>query len=132
MRKETITKYFADDGKVFDNEYKCREYECSLYAKDVLFFIFRDGNIERVMNISEAIDCCEIIVVKTIKGAEFVHRCFEDNGLKSPFDKMNKFKTGIFVYNNYKDDLEDDWEDWEECFKRMTEKNEQFMKLLDL
>ena len=128
MREESITRYVACDGKVFDDEYKCREYEDSLCAKDILFFIFRDGNIERVMNISEAIDCCEIIVVKTIKGAEFVNKCFEDNNLRSPFYKMNKFKTGIFVYNEYKDD----WDDWEEYFKLMTDKNEQIMKLLDV
>ena len=128
MREEIITRYVAYDGKVFDDEYKCREYEGSLCAKDVSFFIFRDGNIERVMNISEAIDCCEIIVIKSVKGAEFVNKCFEDNRLRSPFYKMNKFKTGVFVYNEDKDE----WYDWEEYFKLMTDKNEQIMKLLDV
>ena len=128
MREEIITRYVAYDGKVFDDEYECREYEGSLYAKDVSFFIFRDGNIERLTNISESVDCCEIIVVNTIKGAEFVHNLFKSYRLKSPFDKMNKFKTGVFVYNEYKDD----WDDWEEYFKSMTEKNEQIMKLLDV
>ena len=128
MREEIITRYVAYDGKVFDDEYKCREYEGSLCAKDVSFFAYNFGDIKKITNISEAIDCCEIIVVKTIKGAEFVNKCFEDNNLRSPFYKMNKFKTGVFVYNEYKDD----WDDWEEYFKLMTDKNEQIMKLLDV
>ena len=48
-------------------------------------------------------------------------------GIKSPFDKTDEFKTGIFFYN----ENEDDWDDWEEYFKRMTDKNEQMMKLLN-
>lgn len=129
MKEETITRYVADDGKVFDDEYKCREYEGSLYAKDVSFFDYTSfGDIKQITSLSEAIDCCNIIVIKSVKGAEFVNKCFEDNNLRSPFYKMNKFKTGIFVYNEYKDD----WDDWEECFKLMTDKNEQIMKLLDV
>lgn len=129
MREEIITRYVAYDGKVFDDEYKCREYEGSLYAKDVSFFDFTSfGDIRQITSVSEAIDCCEIIVIKSVKGAEFVNKCFEDNRLRSPFYKMNKFKTGVFVYNEDKDE----WYDWGEYFKLMTDKNEQIMKLLDV
>lgn len=128
MTEETITRYIADDGKVFDDAYECKEYEGSLHAHDVSFFKYCGDVIKKMLpTTSDCVSSCEIIVVKTIKGAGWVHESFNDNGIKSPFDKTGEFKTGIFVYNEY----EDDWDDWEEYFKRMTAKNEQMMKLLN-
>lgn len=127
MTEETITRYIAEDGKVFDDEYKCREYEGSLHINNVSFFVYSDGNIKKMLpTISDNVANADIIVIKTMDGARWVDEACEENGIKSLFDGK-EFKTGIFVYNEY----EDGWDDWEEYFKRMTDKNEQMMKLLN-
>ena len=126
MTEETITRYIAEDGKVFDDEYECREYEGSLHINNVSFFVYSDdGNIKKMLpTISDNVSGCEIIVIKTIEGARWVQESCDDWGVKSPFDGK-EFKTGIFVYNEY----EDKWDDWEEYFKRITAKNEEMLKL---
>ena len=131
MTEETIIRYVADDGKAFDDEDECREYEGSLYAKDVSFFKFaEDGvNIKKMLPTSEkCIETCDIIAIKTIEGAEWVNRCCYNAGIELVFNTDEAKKTGIFVYN----ERSQEWDDWEEYFKRMTAKNEQMIKLLNL
>ena len=126
MIEETITRYVAEDGKVFDDAYECREYEGSLHAHDVSFFKYCGDVIKKMLpTISDCVSSCEIIVIKTIDGAKWVQESCNEWGIKSPFDNGREFKTGIFIYNEY----EDDWDDWEEYFKRMTVKNEEMLKL---
>ena len=128
MREEIITKYIADDGKVFDDEYKCMLYESSLYDKSVLLYIYDNhDNIERITTISQNVGECNIIIIKTIEGAEWVDKCCDEWGIISPFDENKPLKTGIFVYN----ECDYVWDDWEETFKLMTAKNERLMKLFD-
>ena len=127
MTKETITRYVAKDGAIFEDERDCLIYEGTLYAGEVSFFVYSDGNIKKTLpTISDNVVNAEIIVIKTMDGARWVDEACEENGIKSPFD-VKEFKTGIFVYNEY----EDEWDDWEEYFKRMTDKNEQMIKLLN-
>lgn len=129
MTEETITRYVAEDGKVFDDEDECREYEGSLHAGDVSFFTYSDDVIKQLLpTISECILTCDIIVIKTIEGASWVQESCYEWGIKSPFGNGREFKAGIFVYN--KDT--DRWDDWEEYFRRIVTKNEQIMKLLEM
>ena len=128
MTEETITRYVAKDGAIFENERDCLIYEGTLYAGKVSFFVYSDGDIKKILpTISDNVVNCDIIVIKTMDGAMWVQESCDDWGVKSPFDNDRPFKTGIFVYNEY----EDEWDDWEEYFKRMTEKNKQMMKLLN-
>ena len=127
MTEETITRYVAKDGAIFEDERDCLVYEGTLYAGKVSFFIYSDGNIKKMLpTISDNVANAAIIVIKTMDGARWVDEACEENGIKSLFDGK-EFKTGIFVYNEY----EDEWDDWEEYFKRMTDKNEQMIKLLN-
>ena len=127
MTEETITRYVAKDGAIFEDERDCLIYESTLYAGEVSFFVYSDGNIKKMLpTISDNVANADIIVIKTMDGARWVDEACEENGIKSPFDGK-EFKTGIFVYNEYKDE----WDDWEEYFKRMTDKNEQMIKLLN-
>ena len=127
MTKETITRYVAKDGAIFEDAHDCLVYEGTLYAGEVSFFVYSDGNIKKMLpTISDNVANAEIIVIKTMDGARWVDEACEENGIKSLFDGK-EFKTGIFVYNEY----EDNWDDWEEYFKRMTAKNEQMLKLLN-
>ena len=127
MTKETITRYVAKDGAIFEDERDCLIYEGTLYAGEVSFFVYSDGNIKKMLpTISDNVANADIIVIKTMDGACWVDEACEENGIKSLFDGK-EFKTGIFVYNEY----EDEWDDWEEYFKRMTDKNEQMIKLLN-
>ena len=129
MTEETITRYVAKDGAIFEDERDCLIYEGTLYAGKVSFFVYSDdGGIKKMLpTISDNVANADIIVIKTMDGACWVDEACEENGIKSPFDKTDEFKTGIFVYNEY----EDEWDDWEEYFKRMTDKNEQMIKLLN-
>ena len=127
MTKETITRYVAKDGAIFEDAHDCLVYEGTLYAGEVSFFVYSDGNIKKMLpTISDNVANADIIVIKTMDGARWVDEACEENGIKSLFDGK-EFKTGIFVYNEY----EDKWDDWEEYFKRITAKNEQMMKLLN-
>ena len=127
MTEETITRYVAKDGAIFEDERDCLIYEGTLYAGKVSFFVYSDGNIKKMLpTISDNVANADIIVIKTMDGARWVDEACEENGIKSLFDGK-EFKTGIFVYNEY----EDEWDDWEEYFKRMTDKNEQMIKLLN-
>ena len=127
MTEETITRYVAKDGAIFEDERDCLIYEGTLYAGEVSFFVYSDGNIKKMLpTISDNVANADIIVIKTMDGARWVDEACEENGIKSLFDGK-EFKTGIFVYNEY----EDEWDDWEEYFKRMTDKNEQMIKLLN-
>lgn len=127
MTEETITRYVAKDGTIFEDAYDCLVYEGTLYAGEVSFFVYSDGNIKKMLpTISDNVANADIIVIKTMDGARWVDEACEENGMKSLFDGK-EFKTGIFVYNEY----EDEWDDWEEYFKRMTDKNEQMIKLLN-
>ena len=128
MTEETITRYVAKDGAIFEDAHDCLVYEGTLYAGEVSFFVYSDGNIKKMLpTISDNVANADIIVIKTMDGACWVDEACEENGIKSLFDGK-EFKTGIFVYNEY----EDEWDDWEEYFKRMTDKNEQMIKLLNL
>ena len=127
MTEETITRYVAKDGAIFEDAHDCLVYEGTLYAGEVSFFVYSDGNIKKMLpTISDNVANADIIVIKTMDGARWVDEACEENGIKSLFDGK-EFKTGIFVYDEY----EDEWDDWEEYFKRMTDKNEQMIKLLN-
>ena len=78
------------------------------------------------IEVSEIAFGAEFLVERPYEDTEVLIRACEENGIKSLFDGK-EFKTGIFVYNEY----EDEWDDWEEYFKRMTDKNEQIIKLLN-
>ena len=129
MTEEIIKRYIADDGKVFDDEYECREYEGSLYEDDVSFYC-KSCTTEKItftklQTTENNVGNCDVIIVKSIKGAEWVKHAGYEYGTCTPFDRNRPQKTGIFIYNGNNDE----WDDWEEYFKSMTEQNEMLMKL---
>ena len=85
MKEKTI--YIAFDGKEFDNEYDCREYELNTKLKDIgddLLLYDKNGKkIEKIDNqlLAESID---YIVVKSEKAYEYFVEQMDYFGLNYP------------------------------------------------
>ena len=85
MTEKTI--YIAFDGKQFDNEYDCREYELNTKLKDIgddLLLYDKNGKkIEKIDNqlLAESID---YIVVKSEKAYEYFVEQMDYFGLNYP------------------------------------------------
>ena len=85
MTEKTI--YIAFDGKEFDNEYDCREYELNTKLKDIgddLLLYDKNGKkIEKIDNqlLAESID---YIVVKSEKAYEYFVEQMDYFGLNYP------------------------------------------------
>ena len=81
------TVYIAFDGKKFDNEYDCREYELNTKLKDIgddLLLYDKNGKkIEKIDNqlLAESID---YIVVKSEKAYEYFVEQMDYFGLNYP------------------------------------------------
>ena len=59
MKEEIITKYVAKDGTIFENERDCLIYEGTLYAGEVSFFVYSDGDIKKILpTISDTVRYC--------------------------------------------------------------------------
>ena len=71
MTEETITRYVAKDGAIFEDERDCLIYEGTLYAGKVSFFVYSDdGGIKKMLpTISDNVANADIIVMKTMDGA---------------------------------------------------------------
>ena len=85
MTEKTV--YIAFDGKQFDNEYDCREYELNTELKDIgddLLLYDKNGKkIEKIDNqlLAESID---YIVVKSEKAYEYFVEQMDYFGLNYP------------------------------------------------
>ena len=85
MTEKTV--YIAFDGKEFDNEYDCREYELNTKLKDIgddLLLYDKNGKkIEKIDNqlLAESID---YIVVKSEKAYEYFVEQMDYFGLNYP------------------------------------------------
>ena len=85
MKEQTV--YIAFDGKEFDNEYDCREYELNTKLKDIgddLLLYDKNGKkIEKIDNqlLAESID---YIVVKSEKAYEYFVEQMDYFGLNYP------------------------------------------------
>lgn len=117
-----ITKYIADDGKEFDDEDDCLDYERGIKIKDIYGFKTYDRRGKEIfpkdyvsdMNVF-SYDVC-YIRVENIKGwEEFEKLCIDEfdtyfyNGLDEISEK------GLY----YKDDDSDCWVNWDYEYEKL-------------
>lgn len=117
-----ITKYIADDGKEFDDEDDCLDYERGIKIKDIYGFKTYDQRGKEIFpkdyvsNMTEfSYDVC-YIRVENIKGwEEFEKLCIDEfdtyfyNGLDEISEK------GLY----YKDDDYDCWVNWDYEYEKL-------------
>lgn len=104
-------KYISDDGREFQNELECLEYEKDLQKaqfNDTLFLFDDDGNRVKI----EKFEQVYFINAKTDEAAQFLHD--EWNGYYlTPWTHKNIPKAGCYLF------YEDDWHTLEEYLKRI-------------
>ena len=125
MTEKTI--YIAFDGKEFDNEYDCREYELNTKLKDIgddLLLYDKNGKkIEKIDNqlLAESID---YIVVKSEKAYEYFVEQMDYFGLNYP----DYYNSQICSY--YYDYDENEWiniEDRVQCLQLEIDKLSKYL-----
>ena len=125
MTEKTV--YIAFDGKEFDNEYGCREYELNTKLKDVgddLLLYDKNGKkIEKIDNqlLAESID---YIVVKSEKAYEYFVEQMDYFGLNYP----DYYNSPICSY--YYDYDENEWiniEDRVQCLQLEIDKLSKYL-----
>jgi TATA-box binding protein (TBP) (component of TFIID and TFIIIB) len=92
--------YVADDGKQFDNEYDCLDYEFGLRIKDSVKHITifnEDGEVVCTPIASEdTYDNAEKIVVTSMTGVNILHQISDYTGF-SAYESIDS--PGIWLYN---------------------------------
>lgn len=81
-------KYIAEDGKEFDDEWACRDYEEELWLKqcnpetDILFFDdeFNRFAVKDMQSLQDAFNHCWFVCVKTEVAREKVNKLCRDFG----------------------------------------------------
>lgn len=125
-----ITKYVANDGKEFDDEYECREYEIKVESKlyeNTLYLYDRNGNRYSTteMNDFYDFDYITIIVIKSKGAYDWLSDAMYDYyGL----DIMSREEVEKENYNCaffYDDDIDE----WVSCKERIDEYKKEIEKL---
>lgn len=89
---EKIIKYVAFDGKEFDNEDDCFNYEWSPQITEMMnkHFTLYNQNKEKIEVIKFGdIDKVFFVNIKTLAGLQFFHKWSDDCGVESPFYEKN-------------------------------------------
>ena len=98
---QTIIKYQAKDGKVFDNKNECEEYEFSLLTEsfeDKIIFFDEDFSLLNGELVSNLRDCKYIYISPDLKDkADTANAIYHESGYIIPS------KSGYWVYE-YDDD----------------------------
>lgn len=113
-------KYFADDGREFDNEEECEQYEYAMKMKGKFLttrFFNRDGKVVPFLASSEFCENLFYIEVNNMDEALLLHNWFQDYGFESPwspkrFRDGTNITTGRFFYDS---DI-DKWRNIEELY----------------
>lgn len=99
---EQIIKYVAFDGKEFDDEDDCFNYEWLPKATEMMneHFTLYDKCKEKIETIHfNDIDGVFFVNIKTLEGLQFFHKWSDDYGVESPFcrgDYEDESKLGIW------------------------------------
>ena len=103
-----VTKYIADDGTEFDDEYDCLEYEFEQNVKDGEWTLL--DNRFRILDNAErrSYEDCWYIYLPTSKVAEALMNAWDEDmiGNYTPrFLREHDFDSGLWAW----DENEDDW-----------------------
>lgn len=86
-----ITKYMADDGKIFEFEDECREYEMQSIAQNMAKYglkIWKQAGMHYVPVLanSSGLSCATIISVSTSEAVDFLERMGDETGFSVPHE----------------------------------------------
>lgn len=119
-----ITKYIADDGKEFDNEDDCLEYEKGIEIKKAYGFKAYDRQGKEIFpkdyisDINDFIYDVYFIKVENIKGWEEFEELCNDEFDTYFYDGLDEIsETGLY----FKDEVFDGWMSWDEQYDKLRE-----------
>lgn len=115
MKEHIIYKYEAFDGKMFDDELECKEYEMREQAKN-LSVVLLDEKWEPLSFNTESVGTCYAIICNSLEDIAFVKNIFNAEGYGHPFSQGYGFceeKVGIYLY----DENNDIWINFDEKFE---------------
>ena len=126
-----IIKYIADDGKEFETEAECEEYEYCLKMKDAFpttrFFVTPEGKAAPFNATAEFCDSLWFIEVNDLDEAEKLHRWFIDCGFDSPWGRGYRScdkSCGRFFWDSNRDE----WHNIEELYTVYANAREVFTR----
>lgn len=114
-------KYFADDGREFETEEECEQYEYNLKMKDKFPTTRFFNRIGKAVPFLASCEFCEnlfYVEVSNMDEALLLHQWFQDCGMESPWQPRYwrdgaTITLGRFFY----DTEEDRWRNIEELYK---------------
>ena len=124
MTKKTI--YIAFDGKQFDDEDKCVEYESLAKAKEIgddLLLYDKNGNRIKTINYASA-DKIDYIIVKSEKAYDYLEEKMDNYGLDYP-----SFSSKLPIYSYYSYD-KNEWCDIKDKIEDLQEELDRLNKYL--
>lgn len=104
---EQIIKYIAFDGKEFEDEDKCVDYEWKHNIKDILpkHLQIYNQETEEITDVHfPDVDKVYTVNIKTLDGLKFFHQWSDDCGVESPFSKADfedETKLGVWAWEPF-------------------------------
>lgn len=109
-----VLYYVADDGKKFEDEDACREYELNLKLKSGSSLIMFTDEFEYTKNY----DVCTYLVVRNEAGCDLLDELYEAYGFIAPWESNeNDRKPGVYAYNYETDE----WYDLEKKVRKLND-----------
>lgn len=118
-----ITKYVANDGTEFENEYECLDYERTegmKAIKGVKFFFENGKEITEYSNLEDLLNRSYFIIITDRndfdKFEDLLYDEFDCNYWAEGWENLQG-KTGLFYYDEYFDR----WVSWDEQYDKLRE-----------
>lgn len=116
-----IIKYIADDGKEFETEEECAEYEYCLKMKDAFpttrFFVTPEGKAAPFNATAEFCESLWFIEINDLNEAEKLHEWFNNCGFDSPWGRGYRACDKVTLGRFFWDSQRDEWRNVEELYK---------------
>lgn len=117
MKQIVTYTYEAFDGKIFDNEDECLDYELAKKAENIELTLL-NGNLETLPNSADGLSRAMFIIVNKQEDIDFVKTIAEECGYGHPWEtfiwqsEKCEEKLGIYCY----DDRTDKWVNFDDKF----------------
>lgn len=123
MRIKKITKYIAIDGKEFECENKCKEYENNFVSSLInQLFVFDEFSTQINLLNDDLPYIANIIICRTKKAYEYIDKIFDEEGMEFvKFDVKNFPRSFIYDKDNEQwTRIKDMISDLEECIEQLN------------
>lgn len=119
MKEHIIYKYEAFDGKMFDDEDECRDYETTEKSKNATVTLL-DYKWDKLKLNDDGVSRAYAIILNSSEDIAFIKELFDYVGVGHPFtDRWGNCaeKVGIYVY----DERHDVWVNFDEKFAEIKD-----------